>query len=512
MNERSVEERLRVRDRRGRGIPGCSIRRAATGHRTGCRFRWQDRRVMRLVHPGHPLRVSTTYRVALAAGIATRSGVRSTLAHSWLFVTEGPPVVSGTEPGPGGTVSSIAAPVITFSRAMRAATVARAVTLRPLPPGGVSVEPNRTDPTRFLVEPRRPLVSGASYTLTVSRAATDVHGNHLPRGVRIRFTSGGPGSASGVVFAAGSVPGRLSEVLAAVPPAAGGDPATVRLLYGSPGGPQLLAVWPAADGRYLAVEPAGPRLLRLVDLASGSVTAIPGSAAAVAAAWSPDGAQLAFIARGALRVYTAATGGSVTLARASGLEGPISWRPDGGLLAAGLALPGSPSRIVLLSPALRALSFLPPGGDPSASQTDPVWSPDGTRLAFATASADGPRLWWYQPDDPAQPMAPIGTVVGTPIAFLDSGTVLVHDRAGGLVRVSAATGTTQTLVRAVPGGGPIPAAVSVAARQVAFARVTDGYAQILLTSDAGAATVPLTAFGPADPLQAGPPALIGPLA
>jgi len=512
MNERSVEDRLRVRDRRGRGIPGCSIRIAALGGRTGCRFSWRGRRTVRLLHPERPLRVSTTYRVSLASGIANRSGARSSLAHSWLFVTEGPPIVNGTDPGPGGVVSQIGALAISFSRAMRGATVARAVTLRPQPKGGAAVVANRSDHARFLVEPRRPLTPGAVYTLVVGRGATDIHGNRLRHRVRVRFTAGAPGSTTGVVFPAGSEAGRLTEVLAAVPPAQPGDPPTVRLLYGSPAGAQILAVWPAADGRRLVVEPAGRRLLRLVDLAAQTVATVPDSAGTVAGAWSRDGSQFAYIAGGALHVYTVATGAVATIADGPGLRGPIAWRPDGSVLAAGWAAGSGPARIVLTSPGLRALTFLPPAGAASAAQEDPVWSPDGSRLAFAVVGASGPRLWWYRPADGAAPTAPIGTVAGTPIAFLDPGTVLVHGVDGGLVRVSAAAGTTQTIVRGAVGAGPIAAAVSVIGRQIAYAFGAGGYAQVWLTGDSGADTVGLTAFGPADPLQAGPPSLIGPLA
>jgi len=514
MDQRSVEQRLRVVDRRGRGIPGCSIGIAARGGRTGCAFRWRAGRVLRLVHT-HPLRVSTTYRVSLGAGLANRAGVPITLAHSWLFVTEGPPTVVGTNPGAGGVLNPIGAPAIGFSRAMRPGAVAAAVTLSPQPVGGVTVLPNRSDPTRFLVEPNRPLVPGRRYTLAVSRAAIDIHGNHLPRGARVTFTAGDPGSATGVVFPAGTTPGRLTEVLAAPPPTQAGDPAGVRLLYGSPSGPQLLAVWPAANGRDLAVEPAGRHLLRLIDLVTGSVTPIPDSAATVAGAWSPDGGRFAYIARGTLRVYTVASGTSATVAGApavAGLRGPISWRPDGQLLAAVLAPTGRPSRIVLCSPTVRLLTFLPPAGSPVRSQLDPVWSPDGSGLAFAVAGAAGPHLWWYRPADTADPTTPMGSVAGTPIAFLDPSTILAHGPDGGLIRISAETGSGQTTVGPVAGEGALPAAVSVATREIAYTRLEAGYAQIVLVIDSGADAVRLTDFGPSDPLQAGPPALIGRLA
>ncbi len=519
MAERSVELRLHVRDRRGRGIPGCSITVAARNGRTGCRFRWsRNRRTMRLVHPSRPLRVSTTYRVSLAAGIESRAGVRSTLGHSWFFVTEGPPSVTGTDPAPGGTVSPLAAPAITFSRAMRPGSVARSVWLRPEPPGGVTVAVSRQNPARFLVEPRRPLTPGAGYTLVVGRGATDVHGNRLAAGVRVAFTAGGPGSATAIVFAAGPDPQRFTEVLAALPPAQAGDPPSVRLLYGSPTDGQLLAVWPAPDGRHLVVEPAGRHLLRLVSLATGAVGTIPDSAATVTGAWSPDGARFAYIARGALRLYDPTTGGVTTLAGEPGLRGPIAWRPDGSVLAAEWSPPttghgaAAAPRIVLLSPGLRALSFLPPAGPPTGAQVDPVWSPLGNALAFAVVGPAGARLWWYRPGDPSTPTAAIGSAAGTPIAFLDAVTLLAHSPSGGLLRVSAATGTVQTVVRNAAGAPPIAAAVSASRREIAYARTVDGFAQVLLTGSSGADTVPLTAFGPATPLQAGPPTLIGPLA
>ena len=514
MDPGAVERRLRITARRlhrlgPATLPGCSLRRAAAGQPTGCHFAWgAGDRVLRLLHPGHPFAVAATYRVLLLGGVRSAAGGVNGLAHAWTFVTEPAPVVTAVTPGLGSSLDPLAAPTVTFNRPMAAAATASAITLRPGPPGGITVLPSRRNAARFLVEPADPLTPGVRYTLTVSRRARDAHGNRLAHGLRVTFTAGAFGHSPAVVFRAGPPGAGALAVLAATAPAAPGDPPSLRQLYRAPAGVPIVADWPSPSGAWLAVELAG-RPLQVVASSGGQpAVAVPDSAGVTGAAWSPGSHRLAFVAHGTLHLYTRSTGQVATVATADPVTGGLAWRPDGALIATTVRLPSGLTRIALLSPALQALSFLPPAGG-GADQSAPVWSPDGATLAFQVSDPLGPQLWLYRPGDAAVPTTRLPGVRGTPVAFLDPSTVLLTTESGGLARTDLSTGTVAPLVAAPPAGPPLAAAVTVADRQVAYTALRHGYGQILLVNSDGTGAVDLTDFGPALPWSAGPPAVTG---
>ncbi len=515
MDPGTVERRLRITAHRlhplgPATLRGCSLSRAAAGRPTGCHFAWSSGdRVVRLLHPDHPFAVAATYRILLLGGIRSAAGGVNGLAHAWTFVTEPAPVVNAVTPGPGSGLDPLAAPAITFSRPMAPGPTARAISLRPTPEGGIAVLPNRRNGARFLVEPATPLTPGVRYTLTVSRRARDTQGNRLARGLQVTFTAGPFGRSPAVVFRAGPPGGGAQAVLAAIAPAAPGDPPSLRQLYRAPAGHPVVADWPSPGGTWLAVGLAGRPLVVLAAGGGQPPVPVPGSAGATAAAWSPGSRRLAFVARGALHIYTRSTGQVSTLATADPITGGLAWRPDGAIIAASVRLPSGVTRIALLSPALQALSFLPPAGSATADQGTPLWSPDGATLAFQVSGPLGPQLWLYRPGNPAAATASLAGVRGTPVAFLDLSTVLLETASGGLARTDLTTGTVSPVVAAPPSGPPVAAAVTATGRQVAFTALRRGYRQILLVNSDGTGAVDLTAFGPALPWSAGPPAVTG---
>ncbi|MGH7698469.1 MAG: Ig-like domain-containing protein, partial [Candidatus Dormibacteria bacterium] len=365
MNKLSVERRMFMRTRKDHKPPDCSLARATSHRRTGCHFRWRDGgRVLELTHPHHPWAVITTYRVEIQGGIRAASGAANSLSHSWEFSTEGGPQVSSTFPGDGGILGPDQPIAINFSRDMQPAAVERSTVLSPEPPGGYSWESSRAAPGRFLLEPNRPLSPGVTYTLAVARPALDVDGNRLQRAALVHFSVGKLGSTTSVVFPAGPSSSDYTEVLAATPLALAGDPASLRVLATAPAGQHYQYAWPSPDGLRLASELAGNQPVQVLDLATGKSVTVLGSTGATAAAWSPDGTQLAFVVAGALRIYSVADTTTVTLSSALGMSGPLSWRPDGQVVSAVATPAGDPTRIALLSPALKAITFLP-GSDPS---------------------------------------------------------------------------------------------------------------------------------------------------
>ncbi|MHB8313007.1 MAG: Ig-like domain-containing protein [Candidatus Dormibacteria bacterium] len=510
MKASSVERALKIRSRKGSPPPGCAIAVAARGGRTGCSFQWADGgRVMRLLHPRHPLATVTTYTVELAGNIESAAGAVNPLSHSWAFSTEGGPSLSSTFPTSGGTLGPDQAIAVNFDRAMNPESLAGAISLSPAPSGGYTIQPNPTVAGRFLVEPVHPLQPSTTYTLTVTRAALDIDGNHLQARVVTKFTVGRLGSSTAIDFLAGPTANSYTQVLAASPPQVPGDPPTLRVLATAPPGQQFSFALGSPNGKFLATELAGKNAIQVTDLGTGKVSLVLGSTASTGAQWSPDSQQLAFLSGGALRVFTVATDASVTLSALASLQGPLAWRPDSEVLAA-VAIPaGSNPRIALLSPTLRAVTYLATSNSSTAAEGNPVWSPSGNSLGFSVGTGPSPAVWLYQPANSTNPLSQLLRNSGQPLAFLSAGTILVRTASAGLASLAITTGTQSVIVGPTRGEYPLAAAVNVSGRQLAYTRSQGGYVQLFLANEDGSGAVALTAFDATDGLQAGPPSFVG---
>lgn len=210
------------------------------------------------------------------------------------------------------------------------------------------------------------------------------------------------------------------------------------------------------DGRYLSYssDRAGKLDVWLRDLTAGTdrkVVDLP-NAAAVSATWSADGRSLAFLDQtGALYTADVATGDVRPLFTATFEPGRPSWSADGRTIALAAIKPYTTryreglSKILLVDVASGAGRYVDPLPDRSIQtrgDDGPVWSPDGTRLAFVVASV----LWLLPvaadgtPTGPARQLttevtdAPTWSGDGRTLLYLNNGRLRLVDADGGTPR------------------------------------------------------------------------------
>ncbi|MGV9380455.1 amidohydrolase family protein [Nonomuraea sp. NPDC003707] len=162
------------------------------------------------------------------------------------------------------------------------------------------------------------------------------------------------------------------------------------------------------DGRQLAfvTDRTGTLNIWVRDLSTGAdrqVTHLTDSAA-LSVRWSPDGREIAYLDQdGALWVVEVATGDLQKVFDATFEPGRPTWSPDGRTLALAAVVPYSRryreglSKILLVDRATGAGTYIDPAPHRSLQtrgDDGPVWSPDGTMLAFAMES-----LLWVLPVD-----------------------------------------------------------------------------------------------------------------
>jgi hypothetical protein len=219
------------------------------------------------------------------------------------------------------------------------------------------------------------------------------------------------------------------------------------------------------DGRYLSysTDRGGKLDIWLRDFAAGAtgadrqLTHLPG-AAAVSGSWSRDGSMLAFLDQtGALWTVGVASGDVRQVYPATFEPGRPTWSADGATIALAAIKPYSAryreglSKILLVDRATGAGTYVDPLPDRSIQtrgDDGPVWSPDGTMMAFVVAS-----VLWVMPvhpnGTPAGPARQITDEVTDAPSWSGDSRTLLYLNNGRLRLVPAAGGAPRT----VPLGG-----------------------------------------------------------
>lgn len=360
------------------------------------------------------LRPSTAYEVVLREGYTDLTGNAYSLRHHWSFTTEGPPTVTGSSPANNqSNVDPASYLSIDFTREMDASTLNGAITIEPFVSFAVRLDP--TDGRRAVLAPDSLLDPATTYTVNVTTAALDAHGNRLDRNQSLIFQTGP------------SVP--LRHWVAFATAVAGGSSGGVWIVNES-GFPRRLVDAPSVQS--FSWSPDGSSLLIQTDIASwtafnpaGGSTPLPFTAtwaSALAAGlgyvyidmvgtlhrWSADGTDEA-IATNVSAAASAPSGQRVAFVRANGTTSTL-WGYDVGLRAQyELSNEAGPVSDLSWSPAGNRIAYLRQDGGSIALRVrsltgqaltttvasgdigHPTWLTDSTHVVFAAgiATADG---------------------------------------------------------------------------------------------------------------------------
>ena len=161
--------------------------RLALSPTTPTTVRWVSGRQLLFQHS--TLEPNTTYEVVLEEGYKDLAGNAYALRHHWSFVTEPSPSLAGATPADREAgVDPASYLALEFTRDMNPTTLAGAITITPSVAFSVRLDP--TDGRRAIVAPDSLLEPSTVYTVSVSTAALDAHGNALDRPRTLAFSTG----------------------------------------------------------------------------------------------------------------------------------------------------------------------------------------------------------------------------------------------------------------------------------------------------------------------------------
>jgi TolB protein len=229
----------------------------------------------------------------------------------------------------------------------------------------------------------------------------------------------------------------------------------------------------------------------------------------ISPAWSPDGAQLAYVSfenkKPVIYVQTLATRARRVLANFRGSNSAPMWSPDGRKLAVVLSLKGG-SQIFLINPDGSGLQRL---SQSNAIDTEPSFSPDGRYIIFTSDRGGSPQIYRMRVTDGPSSVAERLTFEGSynvsPRYSPDGRSFTFIHRSGDRFNVATqdfATGQVQLLTDSrfdespsfAPNGKMILYATEIRGRGILSAVSSDGRTRQQLSTQAGDIREP--AWGP----------------
>ncbi len=185
--------------------------------------------------------------------------------------------------------------------------------------------------------------------------------------------------------------------------------------------------------------PGSPFGLLTIDVATGELGGIPGSDVGQpeTAAWSPDGAKIAFARKGERGLFVMnADGSGLRLLSDLRATDPV-WSPDGSRIAF-TAKGDTDDAIYIVDADGVTTTWIARGGWPS-------WSPDGSELVYTDRG-----VLMVQGADPDADPRPLGVGMGSRPDWSPDGSKIVFVADAGLI-VASADGSGVTHVRSEPG-------------------------------------------------------------
>lgn len=490
-------------------IPGCDFNNVFSAPSTApCWIHWLDTAPgFELLHEGAVFAPATRYTFTLAGGFADPQGDSNNLDHHWDLTTATAPVLASSAPADRVTDVPVDAPLaVSFTAPMDAPSTAAAIALEPAV-AGTRVVRNTSDHSRFVILPGELLDPGIPYTISVAPTARGEDEQLLAAPFAVHFTTGSRLQNAHAAVLAG-VPGEGSTevLLAALGPAAPGEPVATPLLLTAPrcevaaacaGLPlqsplqTYAAAAVAPDGAHLAVVVDGPRPgashLEVLDTVHDAIAAdIVGGAKP---SWSPDGSELALATPSAVEVFDVRSATLSVVAADTTVTAAPLWSSNSTLVISTASAAGRPGPVALVNRQLGARYDLP-GAIPASTAV--AVSPAGTRIAL---SSGGGRVV----------IVPAAGAVGgaqalagrlQAIGFASEGTLMAINTGGDtaqLVRISVAGGdsTAVTLgqgitdlqtVRIAPDGRRLVClAVDPSGVIQAYVANADGTGELLVT-------------------------------
>ena len=198
------------------------------------------------------------------------------------------------------------------------------------------------------------------------------------------------------------------------------------------------SVWASGNGLLvIRSDRDGEPDVFTIDPTSSATTKLTTKtgAAELQPVWSPEGDRIAFVrragqtARTDLFVMNAAGRGRVRLTSTAVPERDPSWSPSGaGIVYAARTRPGGPFRIFAARADGSGRTRLTDQAAGSADRS-PVWSPDGTRIAFVSDRAGGfPELYLMSASGTGVVRLTNNTLIDANPSWSPDGTKLVFER------------------------------------------------------------------------------------